>query len=115
MPSALKNISEPDSDLLLQWEKVSLDLIKEFGDAAFKSWLKPLVVLGFQQRKLILAAPSRFMRDWVNAHYANRICKIWMSMNPNIDSIDIIIKAPIAATAERKSPQQLKHLLNLKT
>ena len=108
MPSALKNISEPDSDLLLQWEKVSLDLIKEFGDAAFKSWLKPLVVLGFQQRKLILAAPSRFMRDWVNAHYANRICKIWMSMNPNIDSIDIIIKAPAATTAEKKVPATVK-------
>ena len=54
----------------------------ELGDTAFLTWLKPLDVAYMDGDRVVIAVPTQFMRDWVVAHYADRIRSIWTTINP---------------------------------
>lgn len=86
-----------DSLLNAQWARVRGRLRAEFGEATFRSWLKPLTLAGRRGQDLRVAVPSRFMRDWVATHYADRITALWSSECPDIRSVEVIVDARDAA------------------
>ena len=90
-----KAMIEAGSDSLLnaQWARVRGRLRAEFGEATFRSWLKPLTLAGRRGQDLRVAVPSRFMRDWVATHYADRITALWSSECPEIRSVEVIVDA----------------------
>jgi chromosomal replication initiator protein len=73
------------------WDQIRGNLRSEFGDAAFNSWLKPLTLAGVNEGNITVTAPTRFMRDWVRAHYADRIRALWRGVYPELRSLDIDI------------------------
>jgi chromosomal replication initiator protein len=93
---------EAGSDSLLnaQWARVRGRLRAEFGEATFRSWLKPLTLAGRRGQDLRVAVPSRFMRDWVATHYADRIMALWSSECPEIRSVEVIVDARDAGAAD---------------
>ncbi|MBI2253477.1 MAG: chromosomal replication initiator protein DnaA [Proteobacteria bacterium] len=93
---------EAGSDSLLnaQWARVRGRLRAEFGEATFRSWLKPLTLAGRRGQDLRVAVPSRFMRDWVATHYADRIMALWSSECPDIRSVEVIVDARDAQAAD---------------
>jgi chromosomal replication initiator protein len=80
-----------DTQLNAQWARVRGRLRQEFGEATFRSWLKPLTLAGRRGADLRVAVPSRFMRDWVATHYADRLRTLWSSENPEIHSVEVIV------------------------
>ena len=80
-----------DAMLNAQWARVRGRLRAEYGEATFRSWLKPLTLAGRRGQDLRVAVPSRFMRDWVAAHYADRIKALWATENPDIKSVEVIV------------------------
>ena len=97
-----KAMIEAGSDSLLnaQWARVRGRLRAEFGEATFRSWLKPLTLAGRRGQDLRVAVPSRFMRDWVATHYADRITALWSSECPDIRSVEVIVDARDAAPVD---------------
>ena len=49
-----------------QWSAIRAHLQEELGDAAFRSWLKPLSLRRIEDGVAQVAAPTRFLRDWVS-------------------------------------------------
>ena len=105
-------ITEPTNidqttETILQWEKVREQLRAEFGEAVFKSWLKPLFVTEATGGTVRIAAPTRFMRDWVVSHYVERIRLLWQALNPSIAAIEVIVKlgTPIVVAPQDAPPQ----------
>jgi chromosomal replication initiator protein len=88
-------MSELNSDSMLnaQWARVRGRLRAEFGEATFRSWLKPLNLAGKRGPDLRVSVPSRFMRDWVATHYADRLKALWSSENPEVRSVEVIVDA----------------------
>jgi chromosomal replication initiator protein len=84
-----------------QWGRVRAQLRAEFGDAAYRSWLKPLSLVETRGERVRLGVPTRFMRDWVAQHYAERIGLLWRSENDNCEGVEIIVQ-PAKAVARRK-------------
>ncbi|WP_459850823.1 chromosomal replication initiator protein DnaA [Dongia sp. agr-C8] len=80
-----------DTQLNAQWARVRGRLRQEFGEATFRSWLKPLTLAGRRGADLRVSVPSRFMRDWVATHYADRLRTLWSSENPEIHSVEVIV------------------------
>ena len=82
-----------------QWTAIRTLLQEELGDAAFRSWLKPLSLRRIENGEAQIAAPTRFLRDWVSARYAARIAELWNQMNPDVRSvaIDVIVIGGVAA------------------
>ena len=92
---------ELSTDTLLnaQWARVRGRLRAEFGEATFRSWLKPLTLAGRRGPDLRVAVPSRFMRDWVATHYADRLKSLWTNEDPDIRSVEVIVDATQANAA----------------
>ena len=64
---------EPSKEIMSLWKKVHSDMRSEFGEAIFRSWLKPLSLQAFYHGTMEVSVPTRFMRDWIQNHYAEQI------------------------------------------
>ena len=75
------------------WDEVSRDLISHYGPALYKNWFSKIA---FYERtknnKLLLAAPSNFVRDWIKSNYFETIIKLVAHYDPEVKSVDIITK-----------------------
>lgn len=86
-----------------QWARIRGRLKDEVGEIAYRSWLQPLTVAGLKEGEVRILVPTRFMRDWVNTHYADRIRALWAGENPAVQSIDVVVAStavPPALTAD---------------
>ncbi len=63
------------------WTMLAERLRRELGDRTFESWLKPLGA-AVSGDLLTLAAPSRFMADWIRNHFLERIRQNWVAIRP---------------------------------
>ena len=95
---------ELDPNIDAQWARVRGKLKAEFGEATFKSWLKPLTLIAMDKGEIRIAVPTRFMRDWVRAHYAERIRMLWAAENRNVRSIDVVVQsAPVRSEGRQRA------------
>jgi len=88
-------------DLLAQaWGHVSAKLNTIYGDAIFRSWLKPIQYTGSNGAKIFLSVPTRFMREWINSHYISQITQLWQSEQAAEGYVlEIVVPTPSANTA----------------
>jgi chromosomal replication initiator protein len=90
-----------DKSLSTEWTRIRGRLRAEYGEAAYRSWLKPLTLRGFSDSRVKLSAPTRFMRDWVDSQYGDRLARLWKSELEGIEGVDIILEGgmPVAREA----------------
>ena len=74
------------------WQEVSQKLIHEFGETIYKSWLKPLDIEKLDNKCLYLTAPSRFVKDWVQANYGERLLQYWQAALPEVETLSIKVQ-----------------------
>ncbi len=94
-----------------QWVRVRARLKGEFGEAAYKSWLKPLTLVSVEDGTVRISVPTRFMQDWVRQHYADRIKTLWRAENKLVRTVEVVVQpaaglqapapAPATGTAQR--------------
>jgi chromosomal replication initiator protein len=80
-----------------EWNRVLDHLKGEVGETAFRSWLRPISVQRVDGDQAVLAAPTRFLRDWVATHYADRLLDLWKAENRRVTRLSIVVGAPAAA------------------
>ncbi len=66
-----------------------------FGEAAFNSWLKHLKLVGYGNGQVEASVPTRFIRDWIEAHYAEEIKSALSAEDSSIHSLDILVRTEI--------------------
>lgn len=87
-------------DLPKAAERVGARLKGEFGESTFRVWLAHVQANEFDgSGRLTLTVPTRFICDWVKAHYADRLTELWRDELPGVQSLEFVI-------AER-SPQEI--------
>ncbi|MEE8350966.1 MAG: chromosomal replication initiator protein DnaA [Rhodospirillales bacterium] len=100
-----------ENSLSAQWQIVSGLLRAEIGEASFQSWIKPMAVRGIDDGELKISVPTRFMRDWIVAHYLDRLGELWGKENGDIKSVEVYIQSEreaVSAPFRRKtSPSAL--------
>ena len=84
-----------------QWGAVRSRLRSEVGEAAFRSWLKPLTLAGSRKGVVRLAVPTRFMRDWVQSNYAERILSLWRDEVDDVAGIEVVVQPPARPTPKQ--------------
>jgi len=98
-----------EDDLQKQWARVRARLRDEFGDAAFRSWLKAMTLLDCSDGRAQIGVPTKFLRDWVAAHYADRIRALWAHENGAVGTVEICVALggaaePAPPVARAKAP-----------
>ena len=92
-------------DLSLYWARVRSRLRAEFGDSAYSSWLKPMILADRRDSKLRIAVPTRFMRDWVADNYGERIREVWVEENDKVTDVEFIVAPP--SLSQRSGEQDI--------
>jgi len=79
--------------LKAEWKKVSQTLRADIGEAAFQSWIKPITLRGLEKGVLKVSVPTRFMRDWVLAHYLDKLNELWQAELADITKVEVVVQA----------------------
>ncbi len=87
-------VAYQNSPILEQWARVRGRLRSEVGEAAYRSWLKPLSLVGETKGVMRLSVPTRFMRDWVSSNYAERILGLWEDEDDSVAAVEIVVRPP---------------------
>ena len=87
------------------WARVRGRLRAEVGEAAFRSWLKPLALLAARDGLVRMAVPTRFMRDWVQSNYAARIRELWAEEDGALAGIEIVVQPPARPQPKPAEPR----------
>src|SRR5690554_554312 len=90
------------------WIRIRGRLRAEVGDAAFRSWLKPMELVGMRNETLRMSVPSRFMRDWINSNYADRLRVLWSEERSEIQGLEVVVQPPARPSSRQVelSPQE---------
>src|SRR5260370_35968970 len=88
-----------DVDTQAQWARVRARLREEFGEAAFRSWLRSMTLLDVVEGRVRIGVPTRFLREWVAAHYTDRIRALWNAENAAISAIEVFVTGGAAGPA----------------
>lgn len=85
------NSLAPSSEIKALWSSIYDMLRNEFGEAVFRSWLKPLTLQAYYHGTLEVSVPTRFMRDWIQNHYQEKILGLCAAKNPEIKRLEIVV------------------------
>jgi chromosomal replication initiator protein len=91
-----------NTTLAEQWASVRGQLRAEVGDAAFNSWLKPLTLGEILGSRLRITVPTRFMRDWIEQNYGDRLTELWQEEDSSVTEVEIIVE-PISSLIKTPS------------
>ena len=82
------------------WGRVLGRMRREVGETAYRSWFGSMTVERVAGGEGVIAVPTRFLRDWVTTHYADRLLTLWRSENQMVSRISFIVD-PRCAHGER--------------
>lgn len=79
-----------------QWRRVRSRLQAELGEATFNSWFKQVELVGADDGRVALTVPTRFIRNWIASHYADRLGELWADEDAGYTRVDIAVSAEVA-------------------
>ena len=89
--SVIEHASPSDTaeQLSEQWARVRSRLQQDVGDVEYRTWLRQMTLGNVDGDEVTVHLPSRFLRDWVRGHYADKLNALWQSENKRIRRVDI--------------------------
>jgi chromosomal replication initiator protein len=84
------------------WERCLPSLQNEFPAQQYNTWVRPLRAEESQSSVLVLVAPNRFVRDWVNDKFLSRIRQVICDVSGDI-SADVRVEVSTAGPAHLMS------------
>lgn len=97
-----------DMDYAASWAALRAKLRERLGETAYRRWLEPVAGVVSENNSglkvLSLSLPTRFMRDWVEAHYGDMMRVLWRQIVKDGD-IDFTVVSPVQ-TKPNKSAEQ---------
>ena len=112
----LQDSYAPSKETKALWDAVHDELRNEFGEAVFRSWLKPLTLQASYHGTLEVSVPTRFMRDWIQSHYSAKILEMCAARNPDVRRLEIVVVQSAMAVeqvAEDAQKQKSNQNVNL--
>lgn len=100
MPSLSNQPIAPES----LWPLICDAIRQKVGEAAYQSWLRQLYFLKCEGSALVLAAPTRFIKDWIRTHYLDQIKELAYNLNNRIYDVEIVVRANETSQISAPSP-----------
>jgi len=92
------NLSSPLSPEAA-WSALREQMRVRLGETAYRRWIEPVTgsVVSSEEgtATLMLAIPTRFMRDWIEAHYGDTIRTMWSQLVKK-GAVEWAVVAPVA-------------------
>ena len=87
---------------LESWSKVQQRLRAEVGDDIYSSWFARMDLEGIDEGAVRLSVPTRFLKSWIQSHYAERVLACWQAESANVGRIELIVRSAVLRSAVAK-------------
>ena len=93
-------------DLKQSWERIAARLRAELGEDLYSSWFARMEAEDLDKGQLAVSVPTRFLRNWIQSHYADRLHKVSETEFGSLDGVQIRVRT-------RGLPQRTAHQDNV--
>ena len=91
-----------------RWSRVKGRLRSTVGEDVYTSWFARMDLESVQQESVRLSVPTRFLKSWIQAHYAERVLTCWQAEMPEVHRIDLTVRTAMrCATPAKEAPAAL--------
>jgi len=90
------------------WTRVKGRLHAELGEDIYSSWFARVDLEGVENDTVRMSVPTRFLKSWIQSHYAERVLACWQSERSSIGRIELSVRSGVLrslAPAKAKLPQ----------
>lgn len=85
-----------------RWARVQGRLRSTVGEDVYTSWFARMDLEGVQGESVHLSVPTRFLKSWIQAHYADRVLSCWQAELPEVHRIDLTVRSAMRCAAPVK-------------
>ena len=80
-----------NDNLKKNWSEVQLKLKEVYGIDVYKSWIQNVEAKEIHHNSLTLIVKTRFVRDWIVSHYADKILDFFQKLDSSVTRIQFEI------------------------
>ncbi len=100
MSEATHKMSNPNQE---RWSRVKERLRVLVGENVFSSWFARMELeSGSEGDTIKLSVPTRFLKSWVQSHYAEKLLECWQSEQPAVGRIELTVRSAVIRTLPPK-------------
>ena len=90
-----------------RWRRIKERLRSELGDDVFTSWFGRMELETADAGVLRLSLPTRFLRNWIQSHYSERVLTKWQEEEPGVTRLELSVRSATIKppTAKPKAPE----------
>lgn len=91
------------------WDNLKTKIRAQFGETVYKRWLEPIQLKSWG-REVTLSIATRFMKDWVDTHYADKLKALFKETDAEVDGLHIIVENALNVSEEKtaeKTPDKI--------
>jgi chromosomal replication initiator protein len=85
-----------------RWTRVKERLRAEVGDDVYSSWFARMELDGGEGETVKLSVPTRFLKSWIQSHYAEKVLACWQAEQPDFSRIELTVRSPVIKTVPPK-------------
>ena len=87
------------------WSKVKKRLQAEVGDDIYSSWFARMDLEAIEDGTVRLSVPTRFLKSWIQSHYAERVLACWQAEATEVGRIELIVRSAMRASIVKPKPE----------
>ena len=96
---SLKTMTNNEQD---RWSRVKGRLRSSVGEDVYTSWFARMDLESVHDASVHLSVPTRFLKSWIQAHYAERVLSCWQAEMPEVHRIDLSVRTAMRSVAPAK-------------
>ena len=81
------------------WVRVKGRLRAEVGDDVYSSWFARMDLEAIEDGTVRLSVPTRFLKSWIQSHYAERVLACWQAEQAQVGRIELIVRSAVLRSA----------------
>jgi chromosomal replication initiator protein len=90
------------------WLRVKERLRVEVGDDVYSSWFARMDLETIEEGTVRLSVPTRFLKSWIQSHYAERVLACWQAQEAQVGRIELIVRSAVLRSAVAKPKPELE-------
>jgi chromosomal replication initiator protein len=76
-----------------RWQQVKKRLRIELGEDVFTSWFARIELETVDKGIIRLSVPTRFLRNWIQSHYSEKVLSHWQAEDPIISRMELSVRS----------------------
>ncbi len=96
-----------DKKLKEKWQRIAKKLQMELGEDLFSSWFARMEAEQFVGGQLVVSVPTRFLRNWVDSHYASALNRVCQSELGSMESVSVVVRTRGLPTRQSHLPHSM--------